>query len=47
MKYKVKYIDLYAQYRSLSLDIQREYKKINKFIKLRKEFEKELKFIVL
>jgi dTDP-4-amino-4,6-dideoxygalactose transaminase len=28
--YKVKYIDLYAQYRSLSLDIQREYKKIFK-----------------
>jgi len=47
MKYKVKYIDVHAQYRSLSLDIQREYKKINKFIKLRKEFEKELKFIVL
>ena len=47
MMYKVKYIDVYVQYRSLSLDIQREYKKINKFIKLRKEFEKELKFIVL
>ena len=30
MKYKVKYIDLYAQYRSLSLHIQREYKKIFK-----------------
>ncbi len=47
MMYKVKYIDVYAQYRSLSLDIQRKFKKINKFIKLRKEFEKELKFIVL
>ena len=47
MKYKVKYIDVYAQYRSLSLDIQRKFKKINKFIKLRKEFEKKLKFIVL